>query len=163
MDISGALKGRRYTMKRLLLLIIAVCIAYVGYGEEDSNLAKVYCKDRFVRFRNESYPREIANGEFADIPDRYVSWKFSYPKSYPAIKDRGLKFEVKEAGLVHVITTEHGSKHLISDGWEIVGRFCVVLNGKKWPDVILAKHHEEGEYEIGKGIDDPLGFRLLKK
>lgn len=150
-------------MNKILLLIIASILVNVGYGEEETPLAKVYCRDSFVRFRNESYPREIANGAFAAIPDSYVSWKFSYPKDYPEKKIQSLKFKVKEAGIVHVITSLAGSKHLTSDGWKVTGEFFVVINDKKWKDVILEKFLAEGEYEIGKGIEDPLGFRLLKK
>lgn len=62
--------------------------------------------------------------------------------AYPETADKGLKFKVKEAGLVHVITTKAGSGHLTSDGWSIVGRFYVIIVNNKWVDVILAKHHE---------------------
>jgi len=150
-------------MKRLLLVVATSILAHMGHGAQGADLAEVYCKDSFTRFRNESYPREIANGQFTDIPERFASWKFSYPDSYPAEQKQGLKFKVKKPGLVYLVTTQAGSKHVTSDGWKVVGEFFVDIRGTKYKNMILEKHLPEGQYEIGVGIEDALGFRLLKK
>jgi hypothetical protein len=161
-------------MKTTVAIIVLFGSAFISNAGEskagEREYAKVYCKSPTTRFENGSVANPDSGiGKYAEIPEKYSRWKVTFAKDD---KDEPLKFKVKEAGIVAVITLDSANRYLKSDGWNEVGTAKV-----EWPVkpnnvtgkikiykiIIFEKYLDLGEHELKS---DEIFFgppRLLKK
>ena len=126
--------------------------------QEAGQLANVYCKAPFVRFKNDVKINEtVPSFNYVDVPEKYEGWKISAITTSPT---EPLTFKVKKSGTVSLLMRPQSVPIFKSKGWIAVEK--AKLNGG--PElIILEKTLGIGEYSMEETVETMVGIRLLKK
>jgi len=150
-------------MKRTVLFAMSTlfAVALLSVAEE-SNEAKVYGKGQFIRFKKCTSNSVFIDGDlfFHSIPEQFKEYKFTLRK---VNSPSPVKFTVKEAGIVRLVTAGRTKRKLRNEGWvEITQVRLVQAWGKdgNWA-FILEKKLDVGKYSIPS--EGTFGIRLLIK
>ena len=152
-------------MKRVVLFAMSTLFAVALLSEaEQTSEAKIYSKAQFIRFKK-GVP--IYGGSDGDrVPASFHSVPKEFHDRRIELRKVGstapVKFKVKKAGIVTLVTTRRGAKILIQQGWVEVGKGSMMsLHDDVRELPILQKKLDVGVYSIPSA--GASGTRLLKK
>ena len=151
-------------MKPIAITALVIVFSTTIFADKEKEVvaAKVYCKASMDRFKNdfEANPG-LGNATYSNIPKKYSGWRVTYPKRFNTKEP--LKFKVKQAGVVTVITWEKVNRYLKKNGWMEVDTATFKGGEQTFTVLIFEKQLAIGEYELeadGNKYGPP---RLLKK
>lgn len=151
-------------MKPIAITVLVIAFSTTIFADKEKEVvaAKVYCKSSMSRFRKDSESNPgLNNATYSYVPKKYSGWRVTYPKSFETKEP--LKFEVKNAGVVTVISWDQANRYLKKNGWTEVDTATVKRGAQIYTVLIFEKQLAIGEYELeaeGNKYGPP---RLLKK
>lgn len=146
-------------MKKLMLIVMsALFVVTLPSDAKETGDAKVYCTAEFIRLREgvNLYGSDREKPCFRNIPKKFEGRKITLRAT---MSTAPLEFEVKEAGIVTLVT-DLNAKKLIEQGWVKVDEISFDGSHGLGTLYILQKKLDVGEYSIPSNGHH--GIRLVK-